>query len=72
MQRYRCRQPGHTFTLLSGTPSLARLRYKQRWLTYSEALLECLTVRQATRRCGVHFGASADFDLTAAMTAALE
>jgi transposase-like protein len=48
MQRYRGRQCGHTFTLLSGTP-LVRLRYKKRWLTYSEALLEGLTVRQAAR-----------------------
>jgi transposase-like protein len=53
MQRYRCRQCGHTFTLLSGTP-LARLRYKERWLTYSEALVDGLTVRAAARRCGVH------------------
>lgn len=53
MQRYRCRQCGHTFTLLSGTP-LARLRHKDRWLTYSEALLEGLTIRQAARRCGIH------------------
>jgi transposase-like protein len=53
MQRYRCRQCGHTFTLLSGTP-LARLRHKERWLTYSEALLEGLTVRAAAHRCGIH------------------
>jgi hypothetical protein len=37
----------------SGTP-LARLRYKERWLTSSEALLDGLTVRAAARRCGVH------------------
>jgi transposase-like protein len=53
MQRFRCRQCSHTFTLLSGTP-LARLRHKERWLLYSEALLEGLTVRQAARRCGIH------------------
>jgi transposase-like protein len=53
LQRFRCRQCGHTFTLLSGTP-LARLRHKERWLTYSEALLEGLTVREAARRCGIH------------------
>ncbi len=53
LQRYRCRQCGHTFTLLSGTP-LSRLRHKDRWLTYSQALIEGLTVREAARRCGVH------------------
>jgi transposase-like protein len=53
MQRFRCRQCSHTFTLLSGTP-LARLRHKERWLLYSEALLEGLTVRQAAHRCGIH------------------
>ena len=53
LQRFRCRQCGHTFTLLSGTP-LARLRHKERWLTYSEALLEGVTVREAARRCGIH------------------
>ena len=53
MQRFRCRQCGHTFTLLPGTP-LARLRHKERWLRYSEALLEGLTVRQAARHCGIH------------------
>ncbi len=46
-------QCNHTFTLLSGTP-LARLRHKDRWLTYSEALIEGLSVRQAARRCGIH------------------
>lgn len=53
LQRFRCRQCGHTFTLLSGTP-LSRLRHKDRWLTYSEALIEGLTVRQAASRCGIH------------------
>ncbi len=53
LQRFRCRQCGHTFTLLSETP-LARLRHKDRWLSYSEALVEGLTVRDAARRCGIH------------------
>lgn len=53
MQRFRCRQCGHTFTLLSGTP-LARLRHKERWMAYSEALIEGLSVRRAASRCGIH------------------
>jgi transposase-like protein len=53
LQRFRCRQCGHTFTRLSGTP-LARLRHKDRWLTYSEALIEGLSVRGAASRCGIH------------------
>ena len=52
LQRFRCRRCGHTFTLLSETP-LARLRHKERWLRYSEALIEGLTVRQAASRCGI-------------------
>ena len=51
--RYRCRHCRHTFTAFTGTP-LARLRYKARWLTYSEALQEGLTVRKAAQRCGIH------------------
>lgn len=53
LQRFRCRQCGRTFTVLSGTP-LARLRHKNRWLTYSAALIEGLTVRKAAARCGIH------------------
>lgn len=53
MQRFRCRSCGRTFTRLSGTP-LARLRYKDRWARYSEALIEGLSVRGAAACCGVH------------------
>lgn len=52
LPRYRCRECGHTFTALTGT-ALARLRHKERWLSYGEALSEGLTVRQAANRCGV-------------------
>jgi len=52
-QRFRCRACGRTFTRLSGTP-LARLRYKDRWVRYSEALMEGLSVRRAAACCGVH------------------
>ena len=53
LQRDRCRHCWHTFTILSGTP-LARLRHKARWLAYSEALKEGLTVRKAAKQCGIH------------------
>ena len=52
LQRYRCRACGTTFTALSGTP-LARLRHKDRWLTYGQALIDGLTVRRAAHLCGV-------------------
>ena len=52
LQRFRCRDCGKTFTVLSGTP-LARLRHKDCWATYAQALIEGLTVRQAAARCGV-------------------
>lgn len=53
LQRYRCRHCGRTFTALSATP-LARLRHKERWDRYGQALIEGLTVRRAALRCGVH------------------
>ncbi len=53
LQRYRCRSCGHTYTQLSNTP-LARLRLKERWLVYSQALIEGLTVRKAAARCQIH------------------
>ena len=52
LQRFRCRDCGKTFTVLSGTP-LARLRHKDCWATYAQALIEGLTVRQAAAQCGV-------------------
>jgi hypothetical protein len=33
---------------------LSRLRHRDRWLTYSDALIEGLTVRRAAHRCGIH------------------
>lgn len=53
LQRYRCRRCGKTFNSLTGTP-LARLRHKERWLTYLDSLLASHTVRQAAARSGVH------------------
>ncbi|WP_019868263.1 IS1595 family transposase [Methylovulum miyakonense] len=52
LQRFRCRDCGKCFNALTGTP-LARLRHKERWFDYSQALIEGLTVRKAAERCGV-------------------
>jgi transposase-like protein/IS1 family transposase len=52
LQRYRCRQCRRTFNALTHTP-LAHLRHKDRWLAYTQALIDGLSVRQAANRCGV-------------------
>lgn len=52
LQRYRCRQCRHTFNALTHTP-LARLRHKDRWFTYTQALIDGASVRQAADCCGV-------------------
>ena len=52
LQRYRCRQCGHTFNALTHTP-LARLRHKDRWLAYAQALIDGASVRRAASNCGV-------------------
>jgi transposase-like protein/IS1 family transposase len=52
LQRYRCRQCRHTFNALTHTP-LARLRHKDRWLSYTQALIDGISVRQAASCCGV-------------------
>lgn len=53
LQRLRCRDCGKCFNALTGTP-LARLRCKERWLAYSQALIEGLTIRKAAEQCGVN------------------
>jgi len=52
LQRFRCRDCGKCFNALTGTP-LARLRRKECWFDYSQALIEGLTIRAAAARCGV-------------------
>jgi transposase-like protein len=44
--RYRCRVCGKTFNRLTGTP-MARLRRKDAWLDYAEAMADGLSVRRA-------------------------
>jgi hypothetical protein len=41
-----------SITVLSGTP-LARLRHKERWLTYCSALTDGLTVRASSKQFGI-------------------
>jgi transposase-like protein len=52
LHRFRCRDCGKSFNALTGT-RLARLRHKEHWLEYSQALIEGLTVRKAAERCGI-------------------
>jgi transposase-like protein len=52
LQRYRCKECKRTFNALTGTP-LARLRKKELWADYSQALSESLSLTKAAERCGV-------------------
>jgi len=52
LQRFRCRACGRTFNSLTGTP-LARLRHKEKWLDFSECMLDSRTVRKAAARVEV-------------------
>lgn len=53
LQRFKCRDCGATFNILSGTP-LARLRHRATWLQQAEALDAGLSVRKTATRIGVH------------------
>lgn len=50
--RYRCSVCARTFNLLTKTP-LARLRNKNRWLTYVGTLVERKSIRKSAAACGV-------------------
>jgi transposase-like protein len=52
LQRFRCRACGRTFNSLTGTP-LARLRHKDKWLDFSDCMLDSHTVRKAAARVAV-------------------
>jgi transposase-like protein len=52
LQRFRCQDCKKCFNALTGTP-LARLRRKDRWFDYSQALIEGLTIRKAAVRCDI-------------------
>jgi transposase-like protein len=53
LQRYKCRGCGVTFNALTGTP-LARLRYRDKWLSQTQAMDEGLSVRKAADQLEVH------------------
>ena len=52
LQRYKCNHCCRTFNSLTGTP-LARLRKKEKWLEYSEALKDGISINKAAERCDV-------------------
>lgn len=53
LQRYRCHACKKTFNALTGTP-MARLRHKEKWLSYSEQLTDGSSVRKSAQAVGVH------------------
>ena len=53
LQRYRCAACKATFNALTGTP-LARLRHKDKWLTYTQQMTEGQSVRKSAQACNVH------------------
>jgi transposase-like protein len=57
LRRYRCATCRKTFNALAGT-SLARLRKKERWLRYGEALAAGMSLTEAAAHCGVHLTTS--------------
>ena len=52
LKRYRCRDCRKSFNALTGTP-LARLRKREAWKTYAQAIAESVSVRKAAQRTGV-------------------
>ena len=52
LQRYRCKKCGRTFNALTGT-AMSRLRKKELWLDYSQALADSLSLTKAAERCGI-------------------
>src|SRR4051794_30952687 len=57
LRRYRCAACRKTSNALTGT-SLARLRKKERWLAYGEALAAGMSLTEAAAHCGVHLTTS--------------
>ena len=52
LKRYRCRNCAKTFNALTGTP-LAQLHRRDAWFAYAQALADSLSLRKASKRCGV-------------------
>ncbi|UQG56184.1 MULTISPECIES: IS1595 family transposase [unclassified Marinobacter] len=53
LPRYRCAQCRRTCNPLTGTP-LARLRKREQWFCYAQALIDGKTVRQAATECHIN------------------
>lgn len=53
LQRFRCTACGRAFNALTGTP-LARMRRRDLWLDYAQALQDGLSIRTAARQLGIH------------------
>lgn len=53
IQRYRCTACHKTFNAATGTP-LARLKRRDAWQAYAQALIDGLSVRKAAKQAGVH------------------
>jgi len=52
LQRYRCCSCRRTLNALTDTP-LARLRHKDKWLNYEQAMVQGVSLRQAATGCGI-------------------
>ena len=52
LPRYRCLACRRTFNILTNTP-LARLRNKERWLTYVGTMFEGKSIRKSAAACAV-------------------
>ena len=52
LQRYKCGDCSRTFNALTKTP-LARLRYRERWLSQTQALIDGLSITKAAQQLEV-------------------
>ncbi len=52
LRRCKCHDCRRTFTGLTGTP-LERLRRRDAWLAYAQALADGISLRKAAKRCGI-------------------
>lgn len=52
LQRYKCRDCAKTFNALTKTP-LARLRYRERWLSQTQALIDGVSITKAAQQLDV-------------------
>jgi len=53
LPRYRCQSCKRTFNMLTNT-RLARLRHRERWLTFAGTMCEKRSIRNSANACGIH------------------